>query len=412
MIKTMAKNPVKNASSQQKMKASNIALLFGLIRKNMPISRAQLATMTGLSPTTVSMLVDEIIQSKWVCEVGPDNATMRGRKPIMLHVNASGGYVVTVEILSHGFICCLYDICLHKHEHIRVRGASVTSDRVTEEIRTMLKNRRIPLYRLLGIHVLFPGLFNHETGTFVSSAVLPLEDLIDKNLVASLRERFPKANVRVSNVTSAIAYREFLSDDYVPETRLLSVNIDEGISAAVILGDVRKECNSLFELEIGHIIVERNGPLCKCSNHGCLETMCSTVALFRKLNERAPLSLSYSDFFGAEQNAQAMAQVAAAFLAKDPVVMETMQEYCFTLCCGLVSVINLFDVQSIHISGSILTLGSGFIDLVRTTMQNHFKLSSSLGRISIDGSVSDYESMRCAAVTMSMDQIFQEAEPA
>ena len=410
MVKNKSKERTKSASSQQKIKASNIALLFGLIRKNMPISRAQLAEITGLSPTTVSMLVDEIIQSKWICESGLDNATIRGRKPIMLNVNASGGYIATVELLSNGFICCLYDICLHRLEFVRVRDSIVTAKRVGEEIRSLLKARRIALYRLLGIHVLFPGLFNNETGCLVSSAVLPVEELVDKNLVCSLRAHFPKSKVRISNVTSAIAFREFLSDDYIPGTRLLAVNIDEGISAAVILGDVRKDINSLFDLEIGHIIVERDGPLCKCSNHGCLETMCSTVALFRKINEKTSLKLTYSDFFGAEQNAQAMSIVSAAFKEKDPEVMKIFEEFCFTLCCGLVSVINLFNVQSIHIGGSIMTLGNEFIQLVRKTMEKDFKLSTFLGKVYIDGSDSDYETMRCAAVMMSMDEIFQEEE--
>jgi predicted NBD/HSP70 family sugar kinase len=384
-----------------------MTLLFNLIRKNMPISRAQLAEMTGLSPTTVSMLVEELIESKWIRETGPGDSVIRGRKPIMLNVNAAGGYIATVEILSRGFICSLYDICFRKLGDIRVRDANVTADRVSEEIRALLKAKRAAQYRLLGIHVLFPGLFDPETGSFKFSAVLPLEEFIEKDLILSLRDRFPEAEVRISNVTRVIAFREFMADDYVPGTRLLSVNIDEGISASVVIGDAHKDINSCFPLEIGHIIVERNGLLCKCSNHGCLETRCSTVALFRDLNERTPLKLTYSESFGAEMNAVAMKKVLEAFCAKEPSVLKVMEEFCFTLCCGLVSVVNLFDIQSIHIGGSILLLGEEFIEMVRDAMAKQFKLSSSSGRVSVDGSESDYESMRCAAVMMSMDEIFK-----
>ena len=407
MIKSKHKERVKNGFSQQKIKTSNLTLLFGLIRKNMPVSRAQLAEITGLSPTTVSMLVDELIQSKWVIETGLGDSSIRGRKPIMLKVNATGGYIATIEILSRGFICSLYDICLHKLGSVRVRDEKVTAERVSEEIRTLLKSKRAALYRLLGVHVMFPGLFNSETGSFEFSAVLPLEEFIEKDLILSLRKHFPEADVRVSNVTRVIAFREFLADDYVSGTRLLSVNIDEGISAAVVIGDAHKDINSCFPLEIGHIIVDRTGPICKCSNHGCLETMCSTVALFRTLNEKTQLNLSYLESFGAEQNLSALDEVARSFQANDPDVLRVMQDFCFTLCCGLVSVINLFDVQSIHIGGSILALGEEFIQMVRDTMDREFKLSNSKGEVFIEGSKSDYESMRCAAVMMSMDEIFR-----
>ena len=84
--------------SQKLMKSSNTRLLFNLIRSRMPISRAALAKETGLSPTTVSILVDEMLQSQWIHETGTNGRPERGRRPIQIEVNASRGYVIAIDI--------------------------------------------------------------------------------------------------------------------------------------------------------------------------------------------------------------------------------------------------------------------------------------------------------------------------
>ena len=392
--------------SQQKIKASNTMLLFNIIRKTMPTSRATLATQTNLSPTTVSMLVDELIQNKWIRETGAGASTMRGRKPIMLEVNAAGGCIATVEIISHSFICSLYDICFRKLGSVRIHGATHTSEQISVEIKKLLKAKRIPMYRLIGIHLIFPGIFDAETGYIQFSAVIPAEELTEADLVAQLREKFPDSRVLMSNNTSVLAFMEYSSDDYSPEKRVLAINIDEGISAGVVLGDAHKDPAQCFSPEIGHIIVDRNGPMCRCSNRGCLESICSTAALFRALNERAGLHLTYNDCFAAQINEVAMREVAARFLAHEPAVLEVLNDYVYALCCGLVSAINLYDVHVIHIGGSITMLGEGFLDMVRKTIHSQFRLLHAQD-VAIEASSGDFETLRRSAVMMSMDEIFK-----
>ena len=210
----------------------------------------------------------------------------------------------------------------------------------------------------------------------------------------------------MSNNTSVLAFMEYSSDDYSPEKRVLAINIDEGISAGVVLGDAHKDPAQCFSPEIGHIIVDRNGPMCRCSNRGCLESICSTAALFRALNERAGLHLTYNDCFAAQINEVAMREVAARFLAHEPAVLEVLNDYVYALCCGLVSAINLYDVHVIHIGGSITMLGEGFLDMVRKTIHSQFRLLHAQD-VAIEVSSGDFETLRRSAVMMSMDEIFK-----
>ncbi|MDR1619327.1 MAG: ROK family transcriptional regulator [Clostridiales bacterium] len=399
-----------NGSSQQKIKAHNITLLFNLIRSSMPTSRAALAEQTGLSPTTVSILVEELIDRKWVRETGVGDSSMRGRKPIMLEVNAEGGCIATVEIVSSGCICSLYDICFKKLGSVHIRKLPYSSNAITEEIKTLLKAKRVLLYRLIGIQLVFPGIFDQETGDLKFSVVVPADALHEYNLVSGLKKQFPKARVLICNNTTLLAYMEFASEDNAPGKRLLAVNIDEGISAGVVTWDSRRETCQCFSLEFGHIIVDQHGKMCKCQNRGCLETICSIAALFRSLNERAGLSLEFDDTFGAEINESAMREAAALFHAQDPRMMEIMDDYVYSFCCGLISVINLYDIQVIHIGGAISALGENFLALVRDTIATRFSLFRGAEGVVIEASRNDNLSRRRAAVMMAMDEIFANAE--
>ncbi len=393
--------------SPQLMKSSNTMLLFNLIRKKMPISRAALAKETGLSPTTVSILVDEMIQSNWICEVGTGQAPERGRKPILLEVKASRGYVIIIDIFSGGYKCTLYDLCLKNAGNIRVRMYKYTSQDICNTIYELLKSKRIAQYRLIGIHIIFPGLFDAETGKLRLSVVLQPDEMNYTDIVEVLKERFPKTVVMINNNGGVIAFSEFIVEGEDVDIPLLSVNIDEGISGGMVLRETRSGSRMCFPLEIGHIIVDNDGPQCKCGNRGCLETLCSTSALFRNLNDRTHLGLTFRDTFGAECNQEAMETTAALFKDNDPRVMPVIKDYVYTLCSGLVSTVNLCNIKCIHIGGSISVLGQGFADLVCKTLKEHFvPLNSSL-EFSLVLFSNDFERIRKAAARMTMDEIFK-----
>ena len=101
-----------------------------------------------------------------------------------------------------------------------------------------------------------------------------------------------------------------------------------------------------------------------------------------------------------------MDQVALTFQAGDPAVLTVLEDYVFTLCSGLISVVNLCGIKYIHIGGTISSLGPGFTDLIRKTMRERFvPLNSSLD-VSLALSPNNFEKNRRAAALMTLDEIF------
>lgn len=394
------KLPSNATYSQQVIKDRNSTHLFNLVRKLAPISRAELARVSGLSPATVTVLMEELLENQWIQELPPVMTPgARGRRPIQLEVNATAGFVATLEILSQGYIASLYDICQNKIAELRQQGRpEITEVCATMEKLVELRGRE----RLLGVHILYPGILNAETGGLGFSAVIPEENMLPTDLVERLRQMLPDAHVMISNNSMAMAYSVFAQHGVKSKLPLLAISIHEGISAGVVLDGL-----NCMPLEAGHIIVRQNGPVCTCGNRGCLETVCSTMALFREINRRTSLSLEYQEVYGSEHNQQAMEQVAHAFRQGDPEVTAVVRDYADALCCGIVSIVNLFAVRSVYIGGAIRQLGQPFVELLEQMLEQDFRILTDSQKVQCALFDDDLEASRKAAVMMTMERMFQ-----
>lgn len=79
------------------------------IRTDSPISRARIAEITGLTKATVSSLVNELIESSLVDEIGAGESS-GGRKPMMLLFNGTAGYAIGVDLGVHDILAVLTDL--------------------------------------------------------------------------------------------------------------------------------------------------------------------------------------------------------------------------------------------------------------------------------------------------------------
>jgi len=387
--------------SQQVIKDRNSTLLFNLVRKLAPISRADLARLSGLSPATVTVLMEELLENQWIRELSPVMTPgARGRRPIQLEVNATAGYVATLEILSQGYICSLYDICQNKIAELRCQGQA---PEISDVCRTMvdLANLR-GLDRLLGVHILYPGLFDTETGHLGFSAVIPEENMLQADLVDVLREVLPNAHIMISNNSTAMAYSVFAAHGPKAPLPLLAISIHEGISAGIVTDD-----HTCMPLEAGHIIIQQDGPACTCGNRGCLETVCSTTALFREIRRRTSLQLEYQEVYGSESNPEAMERVAEAFRRGDQAVTAVIRDFTHALCSGIISIVNLFAAQSVYIGGAVRLLGEPFVELLQQMLDEDFRIITNSRTIRCALFDDDLESSRQAAVMLTMERLFQ-----
>lgn len=401
-----AKNRVKTGFSQQQTKRNNTMLLFNLIRKNSPISRIMLAEATGLSATTVSMLVEDLIANNLVREMGEAEPIARGRRPIMLEVNAAGGYFIVVELINTGLICHLFDL---KNRHIdfmqyRICGdlkKNVTSDFINQ----MLFKKGIPSSLLLGINVIYPGIVDRSTKKMVYSAILPTRDLLSDSEAEELQKNYPNAVFMINNYSSVNAYGEYIFNDYDYNRSLVAVNIFEAVGAGAIFVNEKGEKTVDFSIELGHIIMDKDGPVCKCGNKGCLETLVGICALFKKVEQETGVDLDYTDEFNNSRNVEAMKKVKEMADEGNPAVIRILDEAAQWIALGLTNMDNIIDPGYIFIGGTIRYLGEDFLNNIREKMKKLNLKHTDFPNI-INFSHLDGEERLKGCIAMMMDDIF------
>lgn len=393
--------------TQQELRLNNTMLAFNLIRDLMPISRIELAKRSPFSSSTISNLVDELLQNQWIVETSTVQSSARGRRSTLLEVNAQRGYVATVELLGRGYICTIYDICLKKITGTRIRDTAYDSGSIAATIRNLMKNSHIASTLLQGIHLIYPGIVDEVSGELLSSVAFPEDDMLDRRLVIQLKKQFRDAHVMVSTNGTIIAFQEFVQHNQLPQLPLLSLNVDEAIFGGMVVSDTDKNMTFCYPIELGHLMVDYHGECCTCGNRGCLETICCTPKLFEALNARAGLNLEYSESFGSDLNTNNMSVVADLLEQGHPRVTEVLQEYTNILCMAIGSISNMLGVRSVHVGGDIALLGVPFLNMLRQTFYSHFVPLNSADRTRIELFVNDYEQVRLAATLMCLDAIFR-----
>lgn len=388
-------------AARQSGKDRNATLLFDLVRRLAPISRAELAKTSGLSPATVTVLVDELLQGGWLVELGVSaSEERRGRRPVNLAINARRGAVATLEITGGGYILSVYDICLGKLAQLRSSRMAQESEPVIRQLRTQLEALSLADAQLLGIHVLYPGLFDRESGRLGFSAVIENWRKSSPTLLRDLREAFASARVMLSNSAAATAYSAFVHDMREPPLPLLVMTIQEGIDAGVILPGGQS-----IPVEAGHISIDRCGPLCNCGNRGCLETFCSATALIARLRA-VGFTPSGEVPDGVEPLDAQLRQIAKAFSDGDAAVRSCLHAYARDLDCALVSLVNLLGVRAVRLGGLPQQLGAPFLLLLQRTLRQEFHVLTASQQLDLQLFDCRAEDVRQAAVMQTLQAIF------
>ena len=90
----------------------NRRIVLNLIRSHEPISRAELARHSGLQRSTVSLIIEQLIDERWVT-VGANGHAPRGRRPTFLHLNKERVGIIGINIRPAETTVALADLDAH-----------------------------------------------------------------------------------------------------------------------------------------------------------------------------------------------------------------------------------------------------------------------------------------------------------
>ncbi|HEY0462357.1 MAG TPA: ROK family transcriptional regulator [Pyrinomonadaceae bacterium] len=264
-----------NIATSETARNINRRIILDLIRTRQPISRADLARLSGLQRSTISVITEQLMQEQWITQ-GAFGHLPRGRKPRFLHLNVERVGIIGVNVQPHQTTIALSDINAHFLAHETFSTAAEPQAFVAdlaERIRKFIDSN--PQISFEGVGVSLPGRVDLKTKNLLFAPNLGWRDV---DLKTPLEES-TGLPVEVENAANACALAEIWFEKRAEGVRdLIAVTVSEGIGTGIISnGQLIQGINGAAG-EFGHISIEQNGLLCKCGNRGCWEMYASNTA--------------------------------------------------------------------------------------------------------------------------------------
>lgn len=273
---------VKLASSEM-ARDINRDIVLELIRSNQPVGRAELARLSGLQPSTVSSIVEQLLEEGWIHE-GAAAKRPRGRRPTMLTLNDE--LVILVADLRPGLaILAVVDL---NGRFLARESVPLASDaeRATVKIAEAMEalRRQHPDKTFEGVGISVPGRVNPETQRIILAPNLRWADFDVKK---TLSDRL-QLQVELENAANACLLSELWFGRMDGVRNAVLITVSEGVGSAILANGQILAGRSGLAGEFGHIPIDPNGPMCGCGQRGCWETFASNKAALRYYRELKP----------------------------------------------------------------------------------------------------------------------------
>jgi predicted NBD/HSP70 family sugar kinase len=334
------------------LRSRNTHFLLHLIQTDGPISQADLARRSGLSPSTVSGIIQPLIENSLLIATGKNTNQGMGRRASLLSFNRDTLMTVGVVIEPDECKIALVDfagtvIGSTDLAYCPPYQPEQIADLIQDKLGELLQEYDTQRSAIVGIGMALPGLIDGESG-IVKAAVnlgwknVPLKQIIEKQL---------QIPVSIENVGKAKIANETIWGTGVDCDNIVLIEIGSGIGGGAVVDAHLLKGATCSAAEIGHTSLIYDGPTCQCGLQGCWEVLCSGPAI----RERIKLSLknhaNISTQLSQESNLHDLQN--AAVLA-DPLALSIIQETAKFMARGFANVIWNFDPEMFILTGYVV----------------------------------------------------------
>lgn len=324
--------------TQQGMRRRNLSRVMHTVNAEGPLSRAAVASRIGLTRAAVSTLVDELIRSGLLEELGPERPGRVGRPGSALAVSGHGPAGIGAEVGVDHLAVCAVDLRGEvrakavRHGTNRGRAPEPVIAELTSLVRQVVAEAEREGLWPAGLAVAVPGLVARDARTVVRA---PNLDWNDTDLGTLLPGDLP---LTVDNEANFGGLAELWLGDATPRD-FLHVSAEIGIGAAVLVDGQLLRGTRGFAGELGHVPVRPEGPQCPCGGRGCLEQYAGEEAVMRAA--------------GLEPGADRVGLLAARAAQGDADVRRALRGAGTALGIALTGAVNLLDPETVVLGGAL-----------------------------------------------------------
>lgn len=333
----------------------NRSLILNLVRERRIASRAELARVSGLSPSTVTAVASSLISEGYLLE---DQASVAagtapvGRPATGLRVNERAGRVVGIKVASDHLAATVLDLAATplaavSVERAPIRDPEAVARQFADLVHRCLADARVERDSLLGLGIGVPGSVNPRTGLVSGS---PLTDWGDLDLVTILQDHLDLP-VHIDNDVNTLTIAEQLFGSGRGHPDFVVVTLGLGIGMGIVVNGNLHHGARGGAGELGHVQAVVDGPTCWCGRRGCLEAVASEPALVREA-----LTVTGRLIKAADLGAAAVG---------DPAVAAILERAGRLVGRAIANAITILDPSRVIVSGEGVRLGEPYLAALR-----------------------------------------------
>lgn len=365
----------KNQEEPNDIKSS---VVFSLIREYGPISRSELSRLTGLSLPTVGKYVQKLIDQGQIAEIRGDSDSGKRRRARLLEINSSFGPALGIEVGGSQLQWVVtnlggkvLDAGIQKVEEGKILDALESC------IRAVLSQMKVKV-----IGIASTGIVETKKGVSLHS---PHRGDMDGLPLKEFCEREFDLPVYVDDISRSSAVAEWRLGVLKGERNFAYLFLDEGIGLSWAVDGVLYYGPYGISGEVGHFVIDEDGPRCGCGNRGCLEVFVSCKAITRSAQKALQAGVA-SSLAGKEVTIEGIISEA---LRGDKLCYNLLVEAGEYIGRAMAQVLNLTGVPLIVLGGSLSRAGNLIVEPIKrmiradalSLLSEHLEIRvSSLGR--------------------------------
>lgn len=264
------------------LRAVNRDRILRLLRARGPMTQADLARASGLSPATISSIARELRDGGWL------QGGEAGGRGTALSLDGAAGIAVGIDFDHHHLRVAIADLA---HTILAEVKEPLDTDHAAQEgialagqlVRGLLEQTGVARERVAGVGMGIPGPLPSAGGAIGDSAILPAWIGIEPG--ALMRSELA-LDVQVENDANLGALAESVWGAGRGRADVLYVKAGAGIGAGLMLGGRLYRGAAGTAGELGHFTIDESGPVCRCGNRGCVEALAGAEAIVALLRRR------------------------------------------------------------------------------------------------------------------------------
>jgi len=331
-------------------KKVNRELVLKTIYNYRPISRAGIANITGLTPASITKIVNEFLGIGIVREISKGK-TFSGRKPIFIDINSDSYFIIGVYIARKSISGIITNLNAEIIKRVEYDKSLLEDPNLPHEviklIDELLKISGIKKEKVLGIGMAVPGPINSKSGEVIYRKLSegPPYVWVRVPLTETVLERFG-IPVFADNDSNASAVGESWFGSGMEFKNFILISFGEALGGGLILKNRLYRGEDDIVGEIGHTTIDVNGPKCNCGNFGCLELFTKNKTIIEKYNV---LSKKYPNSKLANKHIVNVEDIYNFEDKNDPLYNEILDYQATYLGIGIINIINVLNPQAVII---------------------------------------------------------------